>query len=782
MMLNTIYNFGPSLSWPQRALLWLQRKIACLRTRLLLEENQLLCWAPITLALGIALYFAWPYEPAWWPDQVSAVAGGVLAITLLAGRTLWLRYCCDAPARDWPLTRWCSWSVFWIAIGFLQAYQRTHRIDPGMLAYQTAPVWITGTIMDVDHLASRYHLFQRVVLRCDQPGSLMKHSWPQLLPPDPRHPAPKRLQPLPTHVMITVRTRQTVLYPGERIRIKAILSAFAPPCAPVAYDACLNHFYRGIGARGYALTSPRRIDPFDNHFSSAPAAQSPHTSQQSAPPPSWLSAILLALARLRHRISAYLYNHLTPPLGAVACGFITGDKAALTPGVRQWFADSGLAHLLAIAGLHVSILAGLCLGLFRWLFSRRFLSPYQSWSQTASSLLSLGVCGAYVLLSGARYPALRAFFMLTFAIVASLCARRRHAMRTLMLCAGGFLLWAPESLLMASYQLSFGAVAGLLALYQARNPFRPLPYPRLWRLPADHYHRRLVRFLTRSWVGRWLYWHARTKLTRTVRSSLYASAAITGMTFPIMMHHFSHVSLQGFLANMIAIPYTALVIMPLGMICLVVFLLVPSFVFLPLLKLWEWSLQGLVIIAQKCAHHLDLLVMPTVPPSLGWLSVAMLGLMWMALWQTSWRWWGGPLAIAATLMSTWTTARPIFFLDTQHRVWAACDPSRQMMWVSSFRRGKQSVHTWHALWPQMTCQLAPSKEGQVSALSDLSIIKPDSDWHTIHINGKTYNLSPGHFLFVYPCGAVTHTAPRRLWHPGYVPPAQSPTVPSRMPM
>lgn len=478
------------------------------------------------------------------------------------------------------------------------------------------------------------------------------------LPSHKRIPAPLPTLPtktvaLPKKVMITIRTASLPLLEGDRIRLKAILTPLPGPCFPGAHDPRQQFFFQGIGASGFALNSPRIL------------SRQPTT-----------------LSRWRHTLTRKLHAFLPPPLGAMACGLVTGDKIALPPKVRQEFADSGLAHLLAIAGLHMSILSGLCFMLFQRTLARiPSLALYVNLDRIAA-LLSLGVGWMYLMISGQRYPVQRAFFMMAASMLGMIVGRRRHSMRILMLCAATFLILQPEALLSLSFQLSFAAVGGLIAVYEGRRAWR---YREGWRKP----------------------WKKRKfpKVRRFISDSLWSTGSITLMTLPIMIHHFYHVSLQGLLSNMVAIPFTGALVMPLGLGALLSMATPWAEV---IMRVWGWSLRGLMEIASLSAGYGSWMIGWFRPHNSLFFALEMLGICWLLLWQGSWRWWGVFLWVLASVGGHVFRLQPALLVDSDHKLVAYVDGRRGTLWVSSLRRGKWAAQRWSqafgvrniALWPE----------------------------------------------------------------------------------
>lgn len=134
--------------------------------------------------------------------------------------------------------------------------------------------------------------------------------------------------------------------------------------------------------------------------------------------------------------------------------------------------DSGLAHVLAISGLHMAIMAGIVFWLARALLALipglALRYPIKKWAAG----IAIGAASFYLALSGASVPTVRSWIMMSIVLIAVTVDRPAITMRNVALAALIILLVAPESLFDPSFQMSFAAVIALVAVYEwlsARN-------------------------------------------------------------------------------------------------------------------------------------------------------------------------------------------------------------------------------------------------------------------------------------------------------------------------
>ncbi|MFH1640225.1 MAG: DNA internalization-related competence protein ComEC/Rec2 [Chloroflexota bacterium] len=164
---------------------------------------------------------------------------------------------------------------------------------------------------------------------------------------------------------------------------------------------------------------------------------------------------LVWLYRLRNRMSLSLTRVLPEPQASLAQGIILGIRGNIPGDVKTSFSRSGIMHLLAISGVHLSIIAGILSGLGAWLFGRRY---------GIHILLTLGVIWLYALLVGFQPPVVRSAIMASIFLVAELLGRQRSALTALSFAAAVMLALSPQALWRVSFQMSFLAMVGLILL------------------------------------------------------------------------------------------------------------------------------------------------------------------------------------------------------------------------------------------------------------------------------------------------------------------------------
>lgn len=257
------------------------------------------------------------------------------------------------------------------------------------------------------------------------------------------------------------------------------------------------------------------------------------------------AALALRLAEaLRSRIRACITAALQPPERSVVLALVTGDKGAVPEDVRTRFADLGISHILAISGLHVgmvALLAFLAVHTLLRLYPRLLLHvPAKKIAVLCSIVPVLGYC----MIAGLATPAARAGLMVVCYLTALLLDRPHHLLHTLFVAAFVLLAVAPGSLFEISFQLSFAAVFCLIVLVPAWKRALPQTEPDPLAPPP-----RPVRAKITSYMG---------------DSLLGSTAAILG-TAPLAAWYFYTFAPAGFIANLVMVPLTGFVLVPLGL-------------------------------------------------------------------------------------------------------------------------------------------------------------------------------------------------------------------------
>lgn len=503
-------------------------------------------WSPVCFGVGILVYFALPTEPA--PSLLAVLALGIVGAVTAARRQ----------RNGLSFLAWTALAC--VLAGFATAQLRTLSVEAPVLP------------------KSSFHKLEGTILEAEPRGSGQRLLLGEL--------AIERLAPgaTPATVRFTVRAADSPFLPGQRIKASVRLQPPSGAMVPGGFDFARRAFFEQLGGVGFAMGSPEVVGGAPG-LASHPVAQ------------------------LRYVIAARAETVIGGSNGAVAAALLTGLRASIPNEVWRHMQVAGLAHLLAISGLHMTLVAGTIFVASRFLLSLWPWLALRVVPKKPAACLALLAAFVYLLLAGATVPTQRAFMMAGVALLAVLVDRNPLSMRLLAYAALTVLVLSPESLLGPSFQMSFAAVVCLIAFYETRT-HQPKDAP-----PTTD-PLRLQRLLIVYFIG-------------VLLTTLIASLATTAFA----AYHFQRIATYGALANLVAVPLTAFWIMPSGLLAL---LLMPFGLDAPVLALMGSGI-GLVLELAAFAETLPgaALEIAPWPPSSLLLIVA--GGLWLCLWQRPWR-------------------------------------------------------------------------------------------------------------------------------------------------
>jgi competence protein ComEC len=507
-----------------------------------------------------------------------------------------------AVARRAPHLGWAIGLLAAAACGFAAAQLHTARTPP-MPELPRGAVIVTGVVRDVALLPEG----RRVTVASARFG-----------PDEP---------PLPRTLRLRLRADDPARpAPGDRIAVRALIRPPSAPAFPGGWDFQRTAFLAGLAGSGFAL-GPAEVTPGE-----APA-----------------------LAGARSAIEARVTSALPGAVGAVAAALLTGRQSAIPREDLAAMRDAGLAHLLAVSGLHIGIVMGVTFFVVRLLIATWRWLALRVDGKRVAAVAAIAAGGFYMLLTGAQVPVQRSFAMACLVTLALLVGRRAISLRSLALAAVVVLLVDPAQLLGPSFQMSFAAVLALVAGWEAlRDP--------LQRLRGDGMVARRVLFYAAGLVG----------------TSLLAALA----TAPIGLAHFGRLQWYGVVANALAVPLTSLLVMPAGMLAVA---LMPLGLEAPALRVMGLGVEGVLAVAREVASWPGAAQGARAMPGWG-LGLYGLGLCWLCLWRRGWRWLGLPV-IALALASPALQRGPDVLVSADARLIAFL--AREGMWLER-QRGASS--------------------------------------------------------------------------------------------
>lgn len=192
-----------------------------------------------------------------------------------------------------------------------------------------------------------------------------------------------------------------------------------------------------------------------------------------------LSVSANPLLRLRLHLDERIRAHIAAPLAPWLQALLIGNRSALQEADRHLLRTTGTSHLLAISGLHVALVALMAFGISKTLWALPYRLPRRIAPRDAAMVAMLAITWGYVLLSGAQAPALRAWLMLLGVSLHWFVPRVRSGMQGLALAAGVSVLFDPQMLWALGAWLSYLATVIVLLAWQR---YREMPALVQWPL------------------------------------------------------------------------------------------------------------------------------------------------------------------------------------------------------------------------------------------------------------------------------------------------------------
>ncbi len=412
---------------------------------------------------------------------------------------------------------------------------------------------------------------------------------------------PEGAPALPPRIRVSIATADAPagLARDDRISLRARL--VGPPHAsiPGGYDFSRSAWFMRLGATGKAIGRVTIVTKGD-----------------------------AGSASLRERLSAHVRAQIEGSAGGIAAAFATGDRGGITAEDEEAMRASGLTHLLSVSGLHITAVVGAAMFVaLRILAASQFLAlrlPLIAVSAGIGAAAGIG----YTVLTGSEVPTIRACVAAVLIVIGIMLGRQAFTLRLVATGALFVLLLWPESIVGPSFQLSFAAITSIVALHEWA-PMQRLLAPR-----------------DEGWV---------VKFGRALLALLATGIVVEAALAPIALYHFHKQGLYGALANIVAIPLTTFVTMPLEALALIFDGLIPGAgLGAPFWWLTGLSLDLLLWIARTVAAWPGAVAaLPSVP--VGAFALMIYGGLWLMLWKGRVRTLGlVPFAVGAV----WALATP----------------------------------------------------------------------------------------------------------------------------
>ncbi len=429
-------------------------------------------WLPAAAGSGVILYLYADREPSLWYIAPAAALFGLLAYFARERRAVFYLLC----------------GLCALFAGELSAALRTARVAAPVLDRMRIAT-VQGFIEEMDFRRTGARFILRV------------HSAEGLTP-----------EQTPYRVLVSIR-RAPPFEAGTYVSFKARLLPPARASLPGGYDFARDAWFARLGAVGSVLGRLEVIK--------APA------------PPGLVMSAMMAIDRGRNALARRIDKIVGGDAGAIAAAMVTGKRNLLSDEAKEVIREAGIFHIITISGVQMTLVAAIFfVGLRRLLALSETLAlryPIKKWS----ALFAIAGAIFYDIATGSRVGTERALFMTLIMLTSVLLDRQALTMRNLALAAALVILFEPEAIMGASFQLSFAAVAALVAVYEARMAAAAQGYEENANLkarPAMHSSMALAREALKPF------------LRRGLPGLLFATFCATAATASFMASNFHELS------------------------------------------------------------------------------------------------------------------------------------------------------------------------------------------------------------------------------------------------
>ncbi len=330
---------------------------------------------------------------------------------------------------------------------------------------------------------------------------------------------------IPRRLRVSAAAKHKRMRPGEVISGLVRLQPVSGAVYPGGYDFSFFAWHEGMGGSGFFMGQPKKLE---ESYSISLGEQ-----------------FTIHVNNMRIAVENRILKAMPSTTGKIAIALVTGNKTHIPAETQNSLRKTGLAHILAISGLHMALVTLTVIWCIRFALvfipSLALRYPIKKWAVCAGFVSAT----TYLMLSGAGIATQRAWVMISVMLLAVLMDRRAITMRSVAISAIIILLINPQSLLSPGFQMSFAAVCSLVAGYEALNNRRKLQAENIF-IPVNQ------NLLVRASTGMFGYFSG------IATTSLIAGTA----TAFIAAWHFHQVAPLGLLANLIAMPIVSIIIMP----------------------------------------------------------------------------------------------------------------------------------------------------------------------------------------------------------------------------
>ena len=580
---------------------WIRKQL--LRLKLYLSENYqneaegLIIWYAVSLSLGSAFYFALPVELSVW------IIVGLFEAVLV------LLYLTRQKEGYFKILTYIALFVLGLSIAKADAMHRLNNLEKDL----PEVMYINGYVKNLDYNSNqrpRLHLTKANNFERDLKGDFR----------------------------ISTTYAPDWLKAGKCVELVAKLPQKYTPNPIGNYNFERANFYKGISATGYSIGPIFEKD----------CEQSPNKATS-------------LIIKIRNYIKNIIQENSPKDEGSIITALTIGDKSYISKELSDNYRTSGLAHFLAISGMHMGMIALLVFFLIRTLLFPLGEGRYDL--RKPAAIVSILFTTMYFLISGQSVSCVRAFVMTMIILLGVLLNRRAISLRLWAFAIIIVTIISPEAVVSPGFLMSFSAVLGLVSFYESN---------------ATRLHDWLK---ARSFVG---------KFGAYLLGVIITDLVATIMTMPYSFYYFQQVSIYTSIGNLLAGPVIAFFVMPSLLLFLISLPLgISSYCIIPL----NYSVD----LINKITSYVSSIPGAHTGESLGlmpdWgIFLITFGFLWLCIWQSKWRYWG-ILCIVIGLISILTISKPDFIFDETGSTYAFRNSQNKLV-PSQYQKNKFLTKIW----------------------------------------------------------------------------------------
>lgn len=367
------------------------------------EQSRWLAWMPFLFGIGIAVYFALPFEPNYW-YSLGVFEATLLLFYLLRHKGLHLLFT----------------AILICEFGFMNIQLQTLLKSRKIAFTPEVTDYIKGQISEVSYNEKgRKRLLLQNAENFDNP--------------------------LKGKYRVTVMNGESADFEVGQC-VELVGTFFPPSPVPVlnGFQLDRKYFYEEISGIGYANSSVFVIDCEQKQTSS----------------------FRIRLNKIRQQITDDVAKILPPDEAGIVDAVLIGEQSRMPKLIVNNYRDSGLAHFLSVSGLHMGAIAGLIFFVLRFLLALFPAVALRYDVKKLAAAGAILFSSLYLLVSGMAVPAERAFIMTAVVLFGVIFNRQAISMRMVCFAGLVLLIISPQALISISFQMSFAAVVALISFYE----------------------------------------------------------------------------------------------------------------------------------------------------------------------------------------------------------------------------------------------------------------------------------------------------------------------------